>query len=183
MGESYVGTGRIKMNNTLRVIALALFVVCFVTPTKTSAGEVLSSDDLIKKLDPNSPLNLTFRGLSRTDAKPPSVDLDIRFAFDSDDLLPEARAQLDALGDALSSGVLGTYRFKIIGHTDAVGEDAYNRTLSDRRARSVKVYLTGNYEIAPGRLVELGMGEQELKNADDPEAPENRRVEVINLGE
>jgi outer membrane protein OmpA-like peptidoglycan-associated protein len=172
-----------KMNHTLRVIALTLFVVCFMTPTNASAGEVLSSDDLIKKLDPNSPLNLTFRGLSRTDAKPPSVDLDIRFAFDSDDLLPEARAQLDALGDALSSGVLGTYRFKIIGHTDAVGEETYNLTLSDRRARSVKSYLMGNSGIASGRLIEIGMGEQQLKNAGDPEAPENRRVEVINLGE
>ena len=172
-----------QMNGILRVIALLIFVAGFATLTEASADEVLSSDDLIQKLAPNSPLNLTFRGLSRTDAKPPSVDLDIRFAFDSDDLLPEARAQLDALGGALSSGVLEQYRFKSVGHTDDVGEKAYNLALSDRRARSVKSYLTGNYGIASGRLVELGMGEQQFKNAEDPEAPENRRVEVINLGE
>jgi outer membrane protein OmpA-like peptidoglycan-associated protein len=147
------------------------------------ADDVVSSDDLIQQLDPNSALNLTFRGLSRTDAKPPSVDLDIRFAFDSADLLPEARAQLDALGGALASGALAQYRFKIIGHTDGVGEEGYNLSLSDRRAETVKTYLVGNHGIAGGRLVEIGMGEQELKNAADPEAPENRRVEVINLGE
>ncbi len=82
------------MTVVLRVIASLIFAASFATLTEASADEVLSSDDLIQKLDPNSPLNLTFRGLSRTDAKPPSVDLDIRFAFDSDDLLPEARAQL-----------------------------------------------------------------------------------------
>lgn len=167
----------------LRGIALLVSIVGTTTFNSASADEVLSSDDLIKKLDPNSPLNLTFRGLSRTDAKPPSVDLDIRFAFDSDELLPEARAQLDALGGALSSGALAQYRFKIVGHTDSVGEEAYNLALSDRRARSVKSYLTGNYGIKPGRLVEIGMGEEELKNKEDSESPENRRVEVINLGE
>jgi len=167
----------------LCIFALLFSLVGAAILSNAIADEVISSDDLIKKLDPNSPLNLTFRGLSRTDAKPPSVDLDIRFAFDSDSLLPEARAQLDALGGALSSGVLAQYRFKIVGHTDAVGEEDYNLALSDRRARSVKSYLTGNYGIASGRLVEVGRGEQELKNRDDPLAPENRRVEVINIGE
>lgn len=172
-----------KFGAVLLGLAILVAVTNFASPSMVTAEDVLSSDDLIKKLDPNSPFNLTFRGLSRTDAKPPSVDLDIRFEFDSDVLLPEARAQLDALGDALSSGPLSQYRFKIVGHTDGVGEEAYNLSLSDRRARSVKSYLTGTYSILSGRLVEVGLGEQELKNAADPEAPENRRVEVINLGE
>ena len=172
-----------KLLNFLHGLALLVAAMNFASPSMATAEDVLSSDDLIKKLDPNSPFNLTFRGLSRTDEKPPSVDLDIRFEFDSDVLLPEARAQLDALGGALSSGPLSHYRFKIVGHTDGVGEDDYNLSLSDRRARSVKSYLVGNYSIPSGRLVEVGMGEQELKNTEDPEAPENRRVEVINLGE
>ena len=164
-----------------RVGCLALALICTAT-SLARAEDVLSSDEIILRLDPDSPFNLTFRGLSRADAKPPSVDLDIRFAFDSDALLPEARAQLDALGGALSSGSLQDFRFKIVGHTDAVGEADYNLALSDRRARSVKTYLIGNYAISRGRLVEQGMGEQQLKNSADGEAPENRRVEVINLG-
>ncbi len=146
-------------------------------------GEVLSSEELIQQLDPESPINLNFRGLSRADAVPPSVDLDIRFSFDSDAILPEAKAQLDALGGALESGALQVYRFEIVGHTDAVGEDGYNLELSHRRARRVKAYLTETFNIVSGRLVEVGKGEQRLKNNNDPEASENRRVEVINLGE
>lgn len=175
------GGGGAVATGVMRKICVAFLLVALAPPAW--AEEVLSSDELILRLDPESPFNLTFRGLSRTDAKPPSVDLDIRFNFDSDALLPEARAQLDALGGALSSGSLQTYRFKIVGHTDNVGEADYNLALSDSRARTVKRYLVGNYAIAPERLTEVGMGEQELKNSADGEAPENRRVEVINLGE
>lgn len=177
------------MQQKRRMKSLAVLVAGFaavgalVLPlAEARGGEVLSSEELIQKLDPNSPFNLTFRGLSRADAAPPSVDLDIRFAFDSDALLPEARAQLDALGGALDSGALQAYRFEIVGHTDAVGEEDYNLDLSHRRARRVKSYLIEAFSIGSERLVELGKGEQQLKNSDDPEAPENRRVKVINLG-
>lgn len=169
----------------MTVIACHALLLIGVVLTGTEiafSGEVLTSQELILRLDPNSPHSLSFRSLSRADTEPPSVDLDIRFEFNSSALQPVARAQLDALGRALSAGALKEYRFKIVGHTDAVGGDAYNQTLSAQRAKSVTNYLVANFDITPEHLVELGMGESQLKNAEDPEASENRRVEVINLG-
>jgi len=107
-----------------------------------------------------------------------SVDLDIPFAFDSADILPAAQRQLDELAVALASKKLASDRFQIIGHTDARGDAGYNRKLSSRRAASVKNYLVGKRNIATARLEIQGLGEDFPKNPFDPEAIENRRVEI-----
>ncbi len=51
----------------------------------------------------------------------PSVNLTVQFASNSADLTPAATKTLSELGRALSSSALGTYRFRIEGHTDTVG--------------------------------------------------------------
>ena len=68
--------------------------------------------------------------------------------------------------------------FLIEGHTDAVGGEDDNLSLSDRRAESVANILSEHYQVPPENLTTQGYGEQYLKV--DTEAPErqNRRVTV-----
>lgn len=71
----------------------------------------------------------------------------------------------------------------IVGHTDDVGDDAYNQDLSEQRAGSVRNYLVGG-GADPGKIVTWGMGEKEpiASNATPEGRAENRRVEVLVLG-
>ena len=77
-------------------------------------------------------------------------DLKVHFDFDSAALTPEAIAQLDQLGQVLEREALRSYRFRISGHTDAVGSDAYNERLSQQRASAVVSYLSRQYQVEPG---------------------------------
>lgn len=66
--------------------------------------------------------------------------------------------------------------FLIEGHTDAVGADVDNLSLSDRRAESVAEILTRNFQVPPENLTTQGYGEQYLKVNTQDAARENRRV-------
>jgi outer membrane protein OmpA-like peptidoglycan-associated protein len=107
------------------------------------------------------------------------VELEVFFEFDSDRITPLAQDQLSALGQALASQDLASFRYLIAGHTDAVGSDAYNLDLSARRAHAVFEYLTQAYPIDPHRLMVVGFGFRRLKRPDAPQAAINRRVEVL----
>jgi OOP family OmpA-OmpF porin len=109
-------------------------------------------------------------------------DLRVTFPFDSAEITPEARATLDVLGEALMDGRLSADRFEIAGHTDGVGDEQYNASLSDRRAQAVVEYLSGNFDISHERLLGRGYGETYLADPDQPDGSENRRVEILNLG-
>jgi outer membrane protein OmpA-like peptidoglycan-associated protein len=108
-------------------------------------------------------------------------DLRVPFAFDSAEITPEARQTLDALGEALTDERLSTDRFEIAGHTDGIGDEGYNASLSQRRAQAVVGYLSSHFGIESERLVGRGYGEGDLAYPDDPDAPGNRRVEILNL--
>ena len=116
------------------------------------------------------------------ESKSPNVDVQILFAFDSADILPEAKPSLDELGKALTDPKLTGGAFLIAGHTDAKGSDEYNLALSQRRAASVKAFLVETYKVDEGRLSVIGFGEEQLKNKEDPLADENRRVQIVNTG-
>ena len=91
-----------------------------------------------------------------------SVDLRIRFEFNSAELADAAQRQIGAVGQALVGRRLAAYRIRIIGHTDAVGDANYNLRLSEARANAVRQRLIDDYGVAPGRLVAEGRGETEL---------------------
>jgi len=133
------------------------------------AGDIQNSRSIIGDLIP-------FTG-----DEPAAVDLDVRFRVNSAELTDQARSQLDALGQALTSDRLAGATFQINGHTDASGAAGYNKTLSQARADAVKAYLVDTFAIAPANLTAVGMGEENLKNALTPKASENRRVEIVNL--
>lgn len=111
----------------------------------------------------------------------PRIDIEIRFAYNSAEIAPEAWVELDALGGALLADSLVDARIALNGHTDAVGGDAYNMQLSEFRAEAVRDYLIRHHGIDGERLIAVGFGESRLKTRSHPEAAENRRVEVVNL--
>lgn len=67
----------------------------------------------------------------------------------------------------------------VIGHTDSVGSDAANQTLSENRAQSVMNYFAGQ-NVNPVRLEAYGKGESEPRADNSTEAGRqlNRRVEL-----
>jgi outer membrane protein OmpA-like peptidoglycan-associated protein len=116
-------------------------------------------------------------------AKRPKVDIDITFDFNSAKLTPQAEPQLNSLGKALTSTELAGSVIMLGGHTDAKGGDAYNQTLSEHRAETVKRFLVERYRIPADNLVTSGYGKKGLKNAADPFDAVNRRVEIVNVAE
>jgi outer membrane protein OmpA-like peptidoglycan-associated protein len=67
----------------------------------------------------------------------------------------------------------------VVGHTDSTGSDAYNLTLSQRRADSVATYLASN-GIVRARIATQGLGESQpaADNATETGRAQNRRVEI-----
>ena len=112
----------------------------------------------------------------------PAIDLTIYFDFNSAEVGPKAVPALVELGRALSSDALKGTRFLLAGHTDAKGGDAYNLKLSQRRAEAIKRYLVDQFRVDEQRLLAIGYGKEQPKNAANPLADENRRVQVVNFG-
>jgi outer membrane protein OmpA-like peptidoglycan-associated protein len=106
-----------------------------------------------------------------------TFDSGLLFDFDSAELRAQARANLADLAASLSE--FPETEVLVVGHTDSQGTDAYNQTLSERRAESAKLYLV-RQGIAPSRVEAMGRGETEPVATNDTEAgrQENRRVEV-----
>lgn len=84
----------------------------------------------------------------------------IFYAFDKATLLPESKNALDSLVMMLNENPNIT--IELAAHTDYRGAEAYNKTLSQKRAESVVKYLI-NHGIAPDRLTPVGYGEEKPK--------------------
>jgi len=111
----------------------------------------------------------------------PQIDIIVYFAYDSAEILPQAEPELQKLGSALAQDEFKGRSFVIAGHADGKGAPGYNRALSERRAEAVKRYLREKFHLGAEQLMTVGYGSEQLKNADDPNAEENRRVQVVNL--
>ena len=111
----------------------------------------------------------------------PNIDLEITFDYNSADISTKSLPSVQALGKALTNPDLKGSTFVVAGHTDAAGGEAYNQDLSERRADSIKRYLTGKYSIAAADLVTVGYGKSKLKDQANPLAEVNRRVQVVNM--
>ncbi len=105
----------------------------------------------------------------------------ILFASGSDEIKPESTPTLKEIGTMLKDHA--DLKLSIEGHTDNVGDDASNQTLSNNRAASVKAYLIEKYSIDAARLETKGFGETKAVDSNDtPEGRQNnRRVELIKL--
>jgi outer membrane protein OmpA-like peptidoglycan-associated protein len=114
-------------------------------------------------------------------ATKPNIDLDIQFDYNSAEIRQASMASVQALGKALSDPSLKGSTFVVAGHTDAIGSDAYNQDLSERRADTIKRYLAVKYGIAGTDLVAVGYGKTRPKDPNAPMDPINRRVQVVNM--
>lgn len=112
-------------------------------------------------------------------ARMPSIDLDtINFETGSWEIGSGQAAKLQVIADGINRAVSRNPRevFLIEGHTDAVGNDVDNLSLSDRRAQSVAEILTRDFGVPAENLTTQGYGEQYLKIQTQDAARENRRV-------
>ncbi len=111
----------------------------------------------------------------------PAVDVNsIHFGFNEYWIREEEIDKLERIGLALERILASNPDeiFLIEGHTDAVGSEAYNQTLSEKRAEAVKRALTEYFNIPPENLVTIGYGERFLKIPVPDAEPENRRVVI-----
>lgn len=99
------------------------------------------------------------------------------FAFNSDSIQDAAGTNLRELATSLNR--YPDSQLLIVGHTDNVGDDAYNQRLSERRANSAAAYLAAQ-GVARSRITASGKGEAEPVTTNDTDAgrQQNRRVEV-----
>jgi outer membrane protein OmpA-like peptidoglycan-associated protein len=102
----------------------------------------------------------------------------ILFGFDSSLLREDARESLDNLVIILKK--YPDTDIVISGHTDNVGSEAYNLSLSEERAGAVSDYLIGK-SISASRLKTLGYGESDPRYTNDTDEgrASNRRVEFV----
>lgn len=91
-----------------------------------------------------------------------SLSADALFAFDGsrlEDMLPQGRAELDALAEKLNNNYAQIDALDLVGHTDRLGSAEYNQRLSEARANTVKAYLISKGVDAP--IETAGRGKNE----------------------
>ncbi len=115
------------------------------------------------------------------------IDLsaDVLFDFDKSDIKKEAEPSLQKVATVL--GANSSAKVAIEGHTDGKGADAYNQTLSEQRAASVRQWLVTNAKLNAANITTKGWGKTKPvahntkpDGSDDPEGrAKNRRVEIV----
>ena len=136
-----------------------------------AAGAIIGSrmDDraetLAKELD-NATIERVGEGILVT------FDSGILYGFDSSSLRAEARDNLGDLARVLTDDS-GDYQLLVAGHTDSLGAEAYNQSLSERRAQAAADFLISR-GMPAGQIRTQGLGEIETEAGQG----ENRRVEI-----
>jgi len=147
-------------------------------------GGCASLKEMVKKVSETVPIpgvdatsiEETERGLVLT------FDNELLFKFDSDEILPEQKKNLDKIAEFLEKNV--ARKVSVEGHADGTGEDDYNLDLSQRRAKAVRKALADR-SVSESRIEAVGFGETKPVASNDTSEGrrKNRRVEVIILKE
>jgi hypothetical protein len=157
---------------------LCLWVAFAVVGSNLSASAQSSGGTLLpmQSIVDHFTANITTPGVM------PAIDFpNITFEFDSAVLTIEGRKQVVEIGKALRSAELATARFRVEGHTDKIGDMAYNQALSLKRARAVVTFLLGIFNLNEDRLEVVGKGEAEPLPGKKPTDPANRRVKLLKI--
>jgi outer membrane protein OmpA-like peptidoglycan-associated protein len=103
----------------------------------------------------------------------------VLFDFNKSTLQPASDGVLQQVADLLAKDT--TLKIEVQGHTDNVGGDAYNETLSEARAKAVVDWLA-KHGVAPARMSAHGYGKTRpvADNGNDEGRAKNRRVEIAN---
>ena len=152
-------------------------------PAAPSCADLDDDGDGVNNCDDKCPNSQPGQTIG-PDGCPVPVSIDLRgvnFDFDKSALRPDAVAVLNEAVQILQR--YPDLRVEVAGHTDLCGADAYNQSLSERRATAVYDYLTSN-GIAASRLVgPNGFGESRPLESTAQTLPEcksetNRRTEL-----
>jgi outer membrane protein OmpA-like peptidoglycan-associated protein len=111
----------------------------------------------------------------------PRVDLDtVTFDTGSWEVAPDQVERLAVIADGINRAIAANPSevFLVEGHTDAVGSDVDNLSLSDRRAEAVALVLSEQFAVPAENLTTQGYGEQYLKVPTPGPERANRRVTV-----
>ncbi len=157
-----------------------LLIALFLTVCSVSAQQPINSatvDELVDKLAPPKTVTRSLRNLA---PEPRKIDLMVQFDFNSARLQEVSKPLLSSLAEAMVSERIKALRFKVEGHTDAVGKAGYNQQLSEKRAQSVLEFLATR-GVEKDRLTAEGKGASELLLPDKPDAMENRRVRITTV--
>ncbi len=136
------------------------------TQAQSSAQEALNHADSLESV------------VSNLDTYHQVADAQVHFAFNSDVLTRQDKADLDNFAGQL--GNTKSYILEITGGTDSTGNKDYNYQLSERRAENVAQYLATNYNVAPHKFYLIGIGKdvEVASNRSASGRAKNRRVEI-----
>ncbi|WP_151805961.1 OmpA family protein [Acinetobacter bereziniae] len=125
-------------------------------------AKVLNSDQLKTALD-----------------KQNKVNIEVNFATDQANILPESQTQIEQVIQLLKNNP--ELKLTINGHTDGSGDAKHNQALSEQRANAVVKALTDNTGIQQNRLTAKGFGDTQpvAENSTENGKALNRRVELI----
>jgi outer membrane protein OmpA-like peptidoglycan-associated protein len=118
---------------------------------------------------------------STSNCQEKGISMEISFDYNSDSLSAEAVEKLRPLGEAFASEQLRGAMYRVEGHTDGIGGDAYNNALSLRRADAVKNYLTQEFSFTGKTMQAIGKGKSDLADPENPASEKNRRVRLVKL--
>lgn len=172
-GNSSVAYGGQGWNNIMSAYSLPVMAkptpVAMATKPGDDDGDGVTND---KDACPETP-----KGVDVDDRGCWVLASELVFDFDSAVIKKEVSAVLDEAGRIAKNNP--GLKVAVEGHTDSTGSEAYNQTLSEKRAQAVADYLVNNAGVSRGNLSVVGYGE--LKPAYSNDTPEgrakNRRVQ------
>lgn len=145
--------------------------------TTQSFGKRVPTVDEVRRAFSPPPSSNALMGMGTGQRVKRAIELELLFGFASADLTPQARKQLEPVGEFLQSAQLGPGEFVIEGHTDASGDETRNLALSERRAVAVRNFLVSEFKLPANIFATAGKGSSILKDSGNPTADANRRVE------
>lgn len=144
-----------KMAQTYKGINLAKSPLSW---NKVSTSEIIEAVNLTQYQEAES--NVRFTAVTeqvKTKAAISNKQVTINFPTNSSALSDEAKATIDREFVNIAK-TFASARIRIEGNTDAVGNAAYNKTLSFKRAQAVADYLVQNYGFDSNRFIVIGNG-------------------------
>ena len=129
------------------------------------------------------PIALKRPPISRELSKLPHLDLDIQFSPDTPVIRPGSYRTIARLADALTNPALMSYVFLVVGHMDANGRRDNNLMLSQRRAEAIRDALVTTFKVSSKRVYAVGLGEEQLLDANNPKATVNQQSQIVTLRE
>jgi outer membrane protein OmpA-like peptidoglycan-associated protein len=115
--------------------------------------------------------------------KLPHVNVDIQFNPDTPVIRPESYRAVGQIADALTNPALMSFTFLIVGRTESTGRRDNNLILSQRRAEAIRDALVTTFRVSSKRVLAVGLGEEQLQDANNPKAPVNQQATIVTLRE